>query len=479
MTNTEKVGQLLGELKNCPLTDISKYFAPVFNLIRFLSKEDKNECAQTFYQWAHENADREPLKFCYAQFLLALVHFTFEEHDMALQLLIKARKEFEELADKDGQGLCAMLIGAIYRILGNFTLALKILWEGYELLKGSGKYLVSLAANANSIANINLEMHNYEEALLMFNEAYEESKKAGDYYFNIYALLGLGKVYMEQHQYTEAKAHIEKALQLAEENKSAMHTANAMTELANFYCRTGKFTEAEQLNKQALAMREEQHFTGGAVTNYIHLGEIYIKQSNWEEALQLLNKGLIVAEQTKVKLKIYQVHFLLSEIHERKNDFEKSLYHFKLFHKLREEVEEEDYAKKLADAKLIFEAEQTKKENIIIKKQKEEIQQKNIVLQETIDELTITKISRKAKALTMVIAIVLFILQDFILRFALNSLPNNNYFLSLGVKMGIIFSLSPINNGIEHYLLKKVIRNKKQNTAILPYEDAIASTSVS
>lgn len=461
------------------MTDISKYFAPVINLIRFLCKEDKNVCAQTFYQWAQENADREPVKFAYAQFLLAIVHFTFEEHDSALQLLVKARKEFEELNDKDGQGLCAMLIGASYRTLGNFTLALKILWEGYELLKRSGKYLVSLAANANSIANISLEMHDYEDALLMFNEAYQESKKAGDFYFIIYALLGLGKVYMERHQYDEAKAHFEQALQLAEENKSAMHTANAMTELANFYCRSGNFTQAEQLNKQALVIREEQHFTTGAVTNYIHLGEIYIKQLNWEEALQLLNKGLMVAEQTKVKLKIYQVHFLLSEIYQRTNDFEKSLYHFKLFHQLREEVEQEDYTKKLADSKLIFEAEQTKKENIIIKKQKEEIQQKNIELQETIDELTITKISRKAKALTLVIAIVLFILQDFILRFVLKSLPNDNYFLSLGVKMAIIFSLSPINQGIEHYLLKKVIKNKKRYTEALPYEATIVSTSAS
>jgi tetratricopeptide (TPR) repeat protein len=476
MTNTEKVWRLIGELKNCTTIDISKYFAPAINLIRFLSREDKNECAQDFYHWGRENADREPLKFAYAQFLLAMVHFTFEEHDRALQLLTQVRKEFEELNDNDGQGLCAMLIGATYRTLGNFALALKILWEGYDLLKRSGKYLVSLAANANSIANICLEMHNYEEALMMFNEAYEESKKAGDHYFIIYALLGLGKVFMEQHQYDDAKAYFEKALQLAEENHNTMHTANAMTELANFYCRSGKFAEAEQLNKQALAIREEHHFNAGAVTNYIHLGEIYLQQLNWEEALQLLHQGLVVAEQTKVKLKIYQVHFLLSEIYQRKNEFEKSLYHFKLFHQLRDEVEQEDAAKKLADAKLIFEAEQTKKENTIIKRQKQEIQQKNMKLQETIDELTITKISRKAKAVTLVIAIVLFILQDFILRFVLKSLPNNNYFLSLAVKMGIIFSLSPINQGIEHYLLKKVIRNKKRFTEALPYEATIAST---
>jgi len=475
MAEKEKVKQLLNEIKLCPAIEIGNYFPAVTDLIRFLPKDEKIECGSDFYQWADNHAEHEPLKLAYAEFLLGMIHFTFEEHEIALQHLTKARKKFEEQNDNDGLGLCAMLFGGTYRTLGNFELALKMLWEGFELLKRSGKYPISLAADANSIANIDLEMHNYDEALSMFNIAFEESKKAGDYYFNIYALHGLGKVKMLQHKYQDAQEYFEKALGLAEANKSTMHTANSMTELANLYFRMENFTEAEALNKQALALREEHHFTGGAVTNYIHLGGIYIKQSKWEEALQVLKKGLALAEQTNVKPKIYQVHLLLSEIYEGEKDFEKSLHHFKLYQKLREEVEQEDYARKLADAKLIFEAEQTKKENIIIKKQKEEIQKKNIELQETIDELTITKVSRKAKAVTLVVAIVLFILQDFMLGFALDILPSDNYFLSLGVKMAIIFSLSPINRAIEHYLLKKVVKNRKQQREAVSYEKGIPS----
>src|SRR6185369_13726670 len=141
----------------------------------------------------------------------------------------------------------------------------------------------------------------------------------------------------------------------------------------------------------------------------------------------------------------YQVHLLLSKVYKAKNDLEKSLYHYEIFHEVREQVQEEDNVRKLADAKLIFEAEQTKKENIIIKKQKQEIEQKNIELQETIDELTITRISRKAKALTLFIAIVLFIFEDSILEFALHILSSENYYISLAVKIGIVFSLNPID----------------------------------
>ena len=170
-----------------------------------------------------------------------------------------------------------------------------------------------------------------------------------------------------------------------------------------------------------------------------------------------------MAEQIKVKPKIYQVHLLLSRIYKAKNDLEKSLYHYEIFHEVREQVQEEDNARKLVDAKLIFEAEQTKKENIIIKKQKQEIERKNVELQDTIDELTLAKVSRKAKALTLGVAIVMFIFEDPIIGFGLRLLSSHNYWLSLFLKMAIIFSLSPINRTIEGFLLKKVIKKKRQH----------------
>src|SRR5436189_264178 len=83
-------------------------------------------------------------------------------------------------------------------------------------------------------------------------------------------------------------------------------------------------------------------------------------------------------------------------------------------------------------------------------------------LQDTIDELTLARVSKKARIITFVIAIALFIVEDTILHFALHLVPDDNYLISLIVKIGIIFSLKPINGAVEHYLLKKVVRNKKQ-----------------
>jgi tetratricopeptide (TPR) repeat protein len=466
MTNLEQVRESITELKTSSVADTIKHFSRITTLFKYLPRDEKSECANAFYQWA-ENSGCEPLKFSYAKFLLGMYHFTVEEFEPALKLFAEASRQFEDINDPDGKAHCALLTAATYRTFGNIDLALKISWEAYSQLKQSANNPSALAACANNMANINFELHHYDEARTMFLVTYDESEKVQDFYFMIYALHGLGKVSMQQNQVAQAKEFFEKALQLAQENHMPLGVSNSITELANFYASENDLPEAERLNRQALAMREEHHFTAGAITNCIKLGEIYIKQSRWEEGLHVLTKGLAMAEQIKVKPKIYQVHLLLSKIYKAKNDLAKSLYHYEIFHEVREQVQEEDNARKLADAKLIFEAEQTKKENVIIKRQKQEIEKKNIELQETIDELTLARVSRKAKALTLGVAIVMFIFEDPIIGFSLRLLSSQNYWLSLFLKMAIIFSLSPINRAIEHYLLKKIIKKRQYPEALV------------
>jgi tetratricopeptide (TPR) repeat protein len=109
--------------------------------------------------------------------------FIAEKLREGLRLLTRARTIFAEHDERDGLGLCAMLIGAVYRSFENFDLALKILWEAFELLRASGRYPIYLAATANSLANIELDLGDLDEAHRMFDVAYEESTRADDFCF--------------------------------------------------------------------------------------------------------------------------------------------------------------------------------------------------------------------------------------------------------------------------------------------------------
>jgi tetratricopeptide (TPR) repeat protein len=424
MTDLEAVTQRLDALKGCPAPDIHTHLHAALRQFRFIPRAERRACANAFARWATDHATDAPLLRAYAVFLQGMDRFIAEEHQASLQLLTQARAVFAERDESEGLGLCAMLSGAIYRTFGNFDLALKVLWEGYELLKASGQYPIFVAATANSIANIALDMGHLDEALSMFTVTYAESTRADDFYFIIYGLHGLGRVHMRQGRNVEAEGMFRGALQLAEQHQHPLHICTSLTEFATFHFLAGNLDEAERLSERALAMREQHRLLGGAVTNCLRLAEIGGTRSEWAEALPFLERGLAIAEELQVKPKIAQVHQQLSELYERTHDLERSLAHYKRYHELREEVEREDGARHLADAKLIFEAEQTRKENIVIREQKAEIQRQNRQLQDTIDELTRARIGRKAKALTLGLAIILFIFQDAILRTALRLLAS-------------------------------------------------------
>jgi tetratricopeptide (TPR) repeat protein len=452
MRDKEKINELLGEVKNCNDANIHLYWSPMMQLFIPASKTERIESASAFYQWAEPNATEHPLKFYYAEFLMGATYLLAENQELALPLLSKARNSFEEIGDEDGVGMCSLIMGVTYRSLGNFDLALKTLLKPFAYFKQTGRYPIFLEGSCNSLANVHFELHNYEEAFTVFRIGYETGVAIGDVFFPIRALIGMGKAKMRLDRPDEAKQYFDSALQEAEKTKSPINIGDALIELAVFNFRSGHLAEAEQLNKQALATYEQEGLTGASVTCWINLGEIYIEQARWDHALEGLNKGLALAEQTKVKPKMYQVHLLLSKVYKAMNNLEQSLYHHEIFHELREKVQQEDNVRKLTDAKLIFEAELTMKENIIIKKQKREIEDKNHQLQETIDELTITKISRKAKGITLFVGIALIVAEDPIFSYVLGSIGPGNFWLSILAKVIVIFSLQPINMAIERIL---------------------------
>jgi tetratricopeptide (TPR) repeat protein len=466
MPNSEYIQHKLKVVETCSPADVSRQCLAILEVYIFLDKAEQRKLAETLYKQAEQSSTFKPLLFCYAKLILAFSFFHREEYEEALRLFTEAQNQFNEQKDLNGAAICSVAMGNIYRTFGNVDLALKSAWAGHDQLEKAVLFQHFLLACNINMGGIYFEMMQYDEAIARFKRVIETAEPTKKYYWLCYALHGLGKIYLTQKKYPEARECFEKAMEDAEHFNHPLAICNSLSEMGNYFFTTGEFSKAEEFFKKSLALREQNKFIGGAITSCIRLGETYIQESKPEEAVAVLEKGLSLAEQVKLKPKMYPIHLLLSQIYERGNNPEKSLFHYKLFHNLREQVETEDNARKLKNAQLVFSAEQTKKENSIIKKQKEEIEKKNIELQETIDELTRVKIGRKAKAFTLVIAIVLFVLEDFILHFVLINLPANNDLISLVVKMIIIFSLSPINNAIENYLLKNVINKKKREVVV-------------
>ncbi len=466
MTELDKVTELLESLKTATPDRARLIFGSVIEISPFLPNNEKETVAVTFYQWTQQHTAPGSLHYAYGKYMRGYNALWQERHQEALAYLGEAKILFEDMNDADGVALVSAALGSIYRTLGNFDLALMELWESYDQLKRSGAYIYNMFVGGYQVGSIYLELKNYDKALPVFLEVLKRAEDMRQLTWIAGASQGLCKLNMALNRLPEARRYIDEALASAEEMKSPMMVANMLTDMADYYLRTGDDVECEKLHLRALEIREERKLFGGAITNYARLAELYMQRGDHGTAADMLNRGMALAQQLKLKPRQYAIHKLLAELYEAQQDMGKSLMHYKQYYDLRDEVERDDNEKKVRNLQTIFEAEQTRKENVIIKQQKAEIEQKNIALQETIDELTRTKVGKKAKAFTLVIAIVLFMVEELILHSVLHLLPEDNFYLSFLVKMVIILSLKPIDSAIEHYLLKKIIRNKKQAVAM-------------
>ena len=450
----EKLDLLFSEAKKNPESSSEELFLSFWPLSVSLTRQERTETATRIHEWAKSIVNIQPVTLAYATLTLCQMSFQNEQYEQALEYGSEAQKLFSALADEDGEAMCIMFFGNIYRPLGNVELALKYLLDAYPKICKAGKYKFFQCTMSFNLAEIYSDTNHLDESLKLYDDTISVANTNRYTYIEGLATNGTACVYLKQKKYGLATEFFNKALDISKQMNFPLFQARVLTDFGDYYRISGDYEHAIENNKEALSMRESLQNRGGVITNLMNIGEINTIQSKKDEAIKDLEKALILAEELNIKPKIFRIHELLSGIYLAGNELSKSLFHYKAYHEIRDIVNDEDREKKVKNLQIIFEAEQTKKENTIIKAQKAEIERKNLQLQNTIDELTRTRASRRAKAITLIVAIGLFVMEEVITELILHpNLPENNFLISLGANGVIVFSLKPIENGIEHYLL--------------------------
>lgn len=86
---------------------------------------------------------------------------------------------------------------------------------------------------------------------------------------------------------------------------------------------------------------------------------------------------------------------------------------------------------------------------------------KNVELQETIDELTKARASRKATTIVLMVAVVLFLVSEAVLEPYIESHTTNVY-LGFGAKFALMLLLKPIDFVVEKWLMADAIKKAKK-----------------
>jgi serine phosphatase RsbU (regulator of sigma subunit) len=194
-------------------------------------------------------------------------------------------------------------------------------------------------------------------------------------------LNGLGNMLMQTEEWEKALDYFERSLITARQAENPLLESKIYADIGNYYFKKRNFEPALENQERSLKIRIEKNFINPSITNYIHLAEIYVSKGHFTEAIRYGTMAVETAAKLNVLIKLYEAHEILSKAYEKAGDAAKAYEHFKLFHKFKEEVHNQEAIKKIEQL-------QTHHKVEIMQQEKEIFRLKNVELKSALDEIT-------------------------------------------------------------------------------------------
>ena len=256
-------------------------------------------------------------------------------YPQALEFYHKALKLKEEENDEPGISLTFINIGSIYTLQGDYEKALDY---HHRALKIAGKL----------------------NSKRLISNCYEE----------------IGIVYLQTNK-PEALAYFQKALILVEKLSYQSPVLRIVSKIGDFYRARGDYNQALLHYTRALKISEELSRKRTICETGIKIGGLYLLQKDYAKALKYNLKSLELANELKLLDNQKDVHKQLSELYAATNDYKNAYLHHKLFSEANDSVYNEKNVKKIAELELTY-AFEKEKQAIELGQQKKDAVQRAI-----------------------------------------------------------------------------------------------------
>lgn len=252
-------------------------------------------------------------------------------YPQALEYYHKALKICEENNDQFGISTMFLCIGTIGTLQGNFN-------DAYEYV--------------NKALKIAMELNNKRQ----ISRCYEE----------------IGNIYLQTNK-QEALSYLEKGLKIAEEFSYQTAILNISSKIGDLHRNQGNFHRALDSYSKALKISEQLRRKRTICETSIKISDIHILTNENNKALAYSLRSLTIADELKLLSNQRDVHRQLSGIYEAINEYKNAYLHHKKFKKLNDSIFNErnikkqtelEFTYKFEKEKQLIELEQEKKDSV-------------------------------------------------------------------------------------------------------------------
>lgn len=238
---------------------------------------------------------------------LAEAYLTKSDANKALDYAEQALKSARKVDDVNEETGALINMGGSYDKLRNQKKALQNYKEAIKLFDqynqpGSSAYIW------NKIADSYVNTGSYPEAIDANTKALDLFKKANDKTGIVNMNIDLGDIYFKQEKYENCLPNYKQALKMYEESKDARGQATTLNRIGIAYSEWGNYDEAYIFLKRALDVAKKNNLNSQANAIILNLEKVQKNMSNWQKsqtdyALQLEKEQQIKSKEQEVRIK--------------------------------------------------------------------------------------------------------------------------------------------------------------------------------
>ena len=327
---------------------------------------------------------------------MGVSHRYLSNLETALTLSFQALDMFVQLGEKNGEAQAYISIGAIYYYMGDYERGLDYFLKGLRQNEEIGNKEAQAYA-LNGAGYIYSTLGDNKKGIEFLQRALTLSKEVNvSQDLQPRVLESMATVYLNDEQMDKAYETYLECLQLSEQSSQKVMKGDALFGIGHLFLRQNRLNDSKKYFLQSLSNSREIGYKVGEADCLLHLGKLSFLQEDSKQAKEYMLESLKVAEDIKAKAIIYKAHEALAELYERKNDIQLFVKHYKLYHKYKSEVFNDEQENKQKYLNIQYEMEKLQQEteinrltNVVMKEKNEELEKKTEELERSYNSVSV------------------------------------------------------------------------------------------
>lgn len=312
-----------------------------------------------------EVGNRRAISFCYLN--IGQTYCDMGNYSEGLKYMFAGLRIKEELNDKIGLEIGYNNIGNIFLTQGDYTKALTYYLKTLKIAESMNDKLIISYAYIN-IGTIFLSQNKQGEALIYFKKAAAIQETLGDKSGAGSSYTSIGNIYFSRKQYEDALIYHLKDFKAKESLEDRQGMAIASNNVGQDYFALKKFRQAMTYQQKSFELCNQISYKRGLVSAAGGLGNLYEEQKNYPTALHYYGLMLTEAKTLDFKEGIRDAYANHASVFTKMGSFEKALQYTELFHISKDTLLNKENFKQVAELNTRYETDKKEKEILLLTK---------------------------------------------------------------------------------------------------------------